>query len=173
VECLDSMGDRRRVVVAVLDEDAEFAVEAGDGVAIAGAAEKSFGELREQRVAAAWPRVSLTCLKLSRSRDNTPVAVRTVLAGLDRSRHSVIYLPDPPVGVRGIHHSIVAFLGGQPHVHHATLVLQAADALATEHSDLRRSWSSTRPRALWDPTLCAMTNDLRVYERLAVSKTAA
>ena len=33
------------------------------------------------------------------------VAVRTALAALDTSRHTVIYLPNPPVGVRGIHHA--------------------------------------------------------------------
>lgn len=32
------------------------------------------------------------------------VAVRAALASLDRSRHTVIYLPDPTVGVQGIHH---------------------------------------------------------------------
>ncbi len=30
------------------------------------------------------------------------VAVRAALAALDASRHAVIYLPDPTVGVRGI-----------------------------------------------------------------------
>lgn len=49
------------------------------------------------------------------------VAVRAALASLDRSRHTVIYLPDPTVGVQGIHHRIVASLGGQPLTHHATL----------------------------------------------------
>jgi type II secretory pathway predicted ATPase ExeA len=29
------------------------------------------------------------------------VAVRTVLAGLDASRHTIIYLPNPMIGVRG------------------------------------------------------------------------
>ena len=60
------------------------------------------------------------------------VAVRAALDALDRSRHTVIYLPDPTVGVRGIHHRIVASLGGQPLTHHATLAPQAADALAAE-----------------------------------------
>jgi type II secretory pathway predicted ATPase ExeA len=67
------------------------------------------------------------------------VAVRAALAALDRSRHSVIYLPDPTVGVRGIHHRIVAALGGQPLTHHATLAPQAADALATEHAERGRT----------------------------------
>jgi type II secretory pathway predicted ATPase ExeA len=66
------------------------------------------------------------------------VAVRAALAGLDRSRHSVIYLPDPTVGVRGIHHRIVASLGGQPLTHHATLAPQAADTLAAEQAERGR-----------------------------------
>ena len=66
------------------------------------------------------------------------VAVRAALSGLDRSRHTVVYLPDPTVGVRGIHHRIVASLGGQPLTHHATLAPQAADALAAEHAERGR-----------------------------------
>jgi type II secretory pathway predicted ATPase ExeA len=50
------------------------------------------------------------------------VAVRAALSTLDNSRNIVIYLPNPTVGVRGIHHQIVAALAGQPLVHHATLV---------------------------------------------------
>jgi len=41
-------------------------------------------------------------------------AVRGALAGLDQARHTSIYLPDPTVGVRGIHHAIVTALGGRP-----------------------------------------------------------
>jgi type II secretory pathway predicted ATPase ExeA len=66
------------------------------------------------------------------------VAIRAALSTLDSSRHIVIYLPNPTVGVRGIHHHIVAALGGQPLVHHATLVPQAADALAIEHAERGR-----------------------------------
>lgn len=66
------------------------------------------------------------------------VAIRTALSMLDASRHAVIYLPNPTIGVRGIHHQIVACLGGQPLVHHATLVPQAADALAIEHAERGR-----------------------------------
>jgi type II secretory pathway predicted ATPase ExeA len=65
--------------------------------------------------------------------------VRAALAALDRSRHVIIYLPDPTVGVRGIHHRIVASLGGQPLTHHATLAPQAADALAAEHAERGRT----------------------------------
>jgi len=66
------------------------------------------------------------------------VSVRTVLSGLDPSKHTVIYLPNPLIGVRGIHHHIVQALGGQPLVHHATLVPQTADALANEHAERGR-----------------------------------
>jgi type II secretory pathway predicted ATPase ExeA len=66
------------------------------------------------------------------------VAVRAALAALDRSRHTVVYLPDPTVGVRGIHHRIVTSLGGQPLTHHATLAPQAADALAAEQAERGR-----------------------------------
>jgi type II secretory pathway predicted ATPase ExeA len=60
------------------------------------------------------------------------VAVRAALAALDQARHTIIYLPNPTIGARGIHHAIVAALGGVPRTHMATLVPQAADALAIE-----------------------------------------
>ncbi|MGH3513981.1 MAG: ExeA family protein [Pseudonocardiaceae bacterium] len=67
------------------------------------------------------------------------VAIRAALSTLDPTRHTTIYLPNPTVGVRGIHHQIVAALGGQPLTHHATLVPQTADALATEHAERGRT----------------------------------
>jgi type II secretory pathway predicted ATPase ExeA len=67
------------------------------------------------------------------------VAARAALAALDPSRHIVIYLGNPAVGTRGIHHAIVTALGGSPRFHHATLVPQAADALATEHAERGRT----------------------------------
>jgi type II secretory pathway predicted ATPase ExeA len=66
------------------------------------------------------------------------VAVRAALSTLDSSRHSVIYLPNPAVGARGIHHAIVTALGGVPRFHHATLIPQATDALATEYAERGR-----------------------------------
>ncbi len=66
------------------------------------------------------------------------VAVRAALANLDPTRHSVIYLPDPTVGVRGVLHHIVSSLGARPLVHHATLVPQATEALATEYLERGR-----------------------------------
>jgi type II secretory pathway predicted ATPase ExeA len=67
------------------------------------------------------------------------VAVRAALAALDASRHTVIYLPNPSVGARGIHHAIVTALGGVPRFHHATLVPQATDALAVEYAERGRT----------------------------------
>ena len=67
------------------------------------------------------------------------VAARAALASLDPSRHIVIYLGNPAVGARGIHHAIVTALGGVPHPHMAILIPQAADALATEHAERGRT----------------------------------
>jgi len=59
-------------------------------------------------------------------------------AALDTSRHTLIYLGNPSVGVRGINHAIVAALGGVPKTHHATLTPQAMDLLAREHAERGR-----------------------------------
>lgn len=67
------------------------------------------------------------------------VAVRAALAALDPARHAVIYLGNPAVGTRGILHAIVVALGGTPRFHHATLIPQAADALATEQAERGRT----------------------------------
>jgi len=66
-------------------------------------------------------------------------AIRAALASLDRPRYTVIYLPNPAVGVSGIHRAIVTALGGVPKPHKATLIPQAADALATEHVERGRT----------------------------------
>lgn len=67
------------------------------------------------------------------------VAVRAATAALDTSRHVVIYLPNPSVGVRGMLHHIVATLGQVPSFYTATLVPQAAAALAAEHAERGRT----------------------------------
>ena len=51
----------------------------------------------------------------------------------------LIYLPNPTVGTRGIHHAIVTALGGTPRPHRATLIPQATDALATEAAERGRT----------------------------------
>ena len=67
------------------------------------------------------------------------VAVRAALSTLDASRHTVIYLPNPAIGVRGIHHAVVTTLGGVPRFHNAALIIQATDALVTEHAERGRT----------------------------------
>ena len=59
------------------------------------------------------------------------VAVRAALAALDATRHTIIYLPNPTVGV--------AALGQRPLTHHATLVPQTVDALAVEQAERGRT----------------------------------
>ncbi len=65
-------------------------------------------------------------------------ATRAATATLDPSRNTVVYLPNPAVGVRGIHNAIVTALGVTPRFHHATLVPQTADALAAETTERGR-----------------------------------
>ena len=57
------------------------------------------------------------------------VAIRAALTALDPTRHTLIYLGNPTIGARGIHHAIVTALGGVPRTHMATLIPQTADAL--------------------------------------------
>ncbi len=66
------------------------------------------------------------------------VAVRAALDSIDASRHTVIYLGNPSVGVRGLYSAIVTTLGGTPRFHRASLIPQAADALATEEHERGR-----------------------------------
>lgn len=67
------------------------------------------------------------------------VAVRTVLAGLDTSRHTVIYLPNPMIGVRGIHETIVTAFGAAPANLSSRLVAQATTALTAERDERGRT----------------------------------
>lgn len=63
------------------------------------------------------------------------VAARAATAALDSSRHTVIYLPNPAVGARGIYTRIVSALGATPRFYRATLIPQATDLLAAEASE--------------------------------------
>jgi type II secretory pathway predicted ATPase ExeA len=67
------------------------------------------------------------------------VSVRTVLAGLDTSRHTVIYLGNPMIGVRGIHEAIVTAFGGAPTNLSSRLVRQASTALTAERDERGRT----------------------------------
>jgi type II secretory pathway predicted ATPase ExeA len=63
------------------------------------------------------------------------VALRAALAGLDASRHSVVYLANPAVGARGLYQEIVRRLGGEPRFHKAALIPQCQELLARERSE--------------------------------------
>lgn len=63
------------------------------------------------------------------------VAARAAVAGLDASRHTIVYLGTPGVGLRGIYSMIVTALGGTPRFHHAALIPQAQELLAAESSE--------------------------------------
>jgi type II secretory pathway predicted ATPase ExeA len=67
------------------------------------------------------------------------VAARAALAGIDHTRHTVIYIANPAVGVRGIHHHIVTALGGRPCHGTAALTAQAYDVLAGEAAERGRT----------------------------------
>jgi type II secretory pathway predicted ATPase ExeA len=67
------------------------------------------------------------------------VAARAAIAAVDQARHTIIYLPNPTVGARGIHHQIVTCLGGRPCHGTAALTTQATDALATEQAERGRT----------------------------------
>jgi type II secretory pathway predicted ATPase ExeA len=67
------------------------------------------------------------------------VAVRAALAGLDSSRHTIIYLGNPAVGGRGLYGCIVTTLGGTPRFHKASLIPQTTDLLAAEEHERGRT----------------------------------
>lgn len=67
------------------------------------------------------------------------VSVRTVIAGLDASRHTVVYLPNPLIAVRGIHEAIVMATGANPTNLSSRLVAQARAALTAERDERGRT----------------------------------
>ena len=67
------------------------------------------------------------------------VAARAAVAALDGSRHTVIYLPNPAIGSRGLHMHLVYALGGVPRFHTAALINQTADLLAAETDERNKT----------------------------------
>jgi len=83
------------------------------------------------------------------------VSVRAAVAGLDPTRHQVIYIANPAFGTRGLYVQVVRALGAQPRYLKAELMAQAADLLAAENAERHRTvvlivdftdrpWSRTR-----------------------------
>jgi type II secretory pathway predicted ATPase ExeA len=66
------------------------------------------------------------------------VALRAAVAGLDRTRYSVIYLANPSGGCRGIYVAIATALGATPRFHKAEAINQAAALLAAEEHERHR-----------------------------------
>lgn len=67
------------------------------------------------------------------------VSVRTVLSGLDPSKHTIIYLPNPMIGVRGIHEEILGAVGQAPAHLGSRLITQTAKALMAEREERGRT----------------------------------
>ena len=63
------------------------------------------------------------------------VAARAAVAGLDPSRHTVVYLPNPAVGTRGLYAEVVSRLGGEPRFHKSALIAQATSLLGAEAAE--------------------------------------
>ena len=63
------------------------------------------------------------------------VAARAAVAKLDPVRHTIVYIPNPCIGQRGLYAEIVRALGGHPRFHKASLVAQAAELLAAEDAE--------------------------------------
>jgi type II secretory pathway predicted ATPase ExeA len=63
------------------------------------------------------------------------IAARAATAALDPVRHTIVYLPNPCIGQRGLYAEIVRHLGGAPRFHKASLVAQAAELLAAEDAE--------------------------------------
>jgi type II secretory pathway predicted ATPase ExeA len=83
------------------------------------------------------------------------VSVRTVLASLDPSRHTVIYLPSPLIGARGIHEEILNTFGQPPSHLGSRLFPQTSKALLPEREERGRT-----------PVLVLDEGHLLAYEQL-------
>ena len=66
------------------------------------------------------------------------VAVRAAVAGLDPTRHTVVYVANPAFGTRGLYVTIVRALGAEPRFHKAEVMAQAAALLAAEEAERHR-----------------------------------
>jgi type II secretory pathway predicted ATPase ExeA len=66
------------------------------------------------------------------------VAVRAAVAGLDRTRYTVVYLANPSGGCRGLYVAITTALGATPRFHKAEAITQVANLLAAEQAERHR-----------------------------------
>jgi type II secretory pathway predicted ATPase ExeA len=66
-------------------------------------------------------------------------SVRAVLAGLDPSKHTIIYLPNPMIGARGICEEILNIFGQRPSHLGSRLFTQVSKALLAEREERGRT----------------------------------
>lgn len=66
------------------------------------------------------------------------VAVRSAVASLDRTKHTLVYLSNPSGGCRGLYVAIATALGATPRFHKAEAINQAAALLAAEEHERHR-----------------------------------
>ncbi|HEX6448584.1 MAG TPA: AAA family ATPase [Trebonia sp.] len=66
-------------------------------------------------------------------------SLRAAVDGLDASRHALVYLPNPKVGVRGIHGALATALGKAPCFYTSDLIPQVEAALAAEADERNRN----------------------------------
>ena len=68
-----------------------------------------------------------------------PSPLRAAVAGLDPTRHQVIYVANPAFGTSGLYVQVVRALGARPRYLKAELMAQAADLLAAETAERHRT----------------------------------
>ncbi len=66
------------------------------------------------------------------------VAVRAAVAGLDRTRYTIVYLANPSGGCRGLYVAITTALGATPRFHKAEAIAQVANLLEAEQTERHR-----------------------------------
>jgi len=66
------------------------------------------------------------------------VAVRAAVAGLDRTRYTIVYVANPSGGCRGLYVAITTALGATPRFHKAEAIAQVANLLAAEEAERHR-----------------------------------
>ena len=65
-------------------------------------------------------------------------ALRAAVEPLDRSRHTVCYLPNPAVGERGIYQGLIGSLGGRVRFHKAELINTAYELIEREADERQK-----------------------------------
>jgi len=66
------------------------------------------------------------------------VALRAAVAGLDRTKYTLVYLANPSGGCRGLYVAIATALGATPRFHKAEAINQVAALLAAEEHERHR-----------------------------------